>query len=358
MNPLQAFMAELLEQAGALVEPIEPEGLEILAPPPLQQALQLPELVRLGFGAALPSEARRVSLESDWMERLAALLDDKGRWTRQVLEVDNPAPGNPERVLQHTLELVNATYRLQEVSPAWTRYWLLQFRYTAISDERRDGLLALGFNLASGATLDGLQEALLDALANPDLAGAQPELPPTGLPESWSRPQLVDILQRTLPTRVAQRLQPFLNNMQRRQARDLERLFDYHNDLREQTLARLAALAEQGPENEKQQAERAREAQRLAAIGREYQAKIDDLRQKYAMQIEIEWIQTLELTMPVQRFSILIKRRKGERIMPLDWNPLARRLEQAPCERSYTWKRARQVLDDTLQLVSPDAEQE
>ena len=74
------------------------------------------------------------------------------------------------------------------------------------------------------------------------------------------------------------------------------------------------------------------------------------------MQIEIEWIQTLELVMPVQRFSILIKRRKGERILPLDWNPLARRLEQAPCELSYTWERPRRVLDDTLQLVSPDVQ--
>ena len=39
------------------------------------------------------------------------------------------------------------------------------------------------------------------------------------------------------------------------------------------------------------------------------------------MKVELVWVQTLELLMPVQRFSILIKRRKGERLMTLDWNP-------------------------------------
>jgi hypothetical protein len=47
------------------------------------------------------------------------------------------------------------------------------------------------------------------------------------------------------------------------------------------------------------------------------------------------------------------RRRKGERLFALDWNPLVRRLEQAPCEYSYTWERAREVCDEALHLVSP-----
>ena len=94
---------------------------------------------------------------------------------------------------------------------------------------------------------------------------------------------------------------------------------------------------------------------RLEAITREYQAKVNDLRQKYAMKVELEWIQTLELVLPVQRFEVLIKRRKGERRFTLDWNPLTRKLEQAPCEYSYTWERPREVCDEALHLVSPAA---
>jgi hypothetical protein len=38
---MQGFVAALLRHEGALVEEINPEGLEVLAPPPVQHALGL-----------------------------------------------------------------------------------------------------------------------------------------------------------------------------------------------------------------------------------------------------------------------------------------------------------------------------
>ena len=52
------------------------------------------------------------------------------------------------------------------------------------------------------------------------------------------------------------------------------------------------------------------------------------------MRVTVAWVQTLELVMPVQRFAVQIRRRKAERVIHLDWNPLARRLESPPCEFS------------------------
>ncbi len=69
MGRMQRFVADLLTQQGALVELIEPEGLEVLASPPVQQALGVNELFRLGFGATLPAGAERVGIESDWLDR-------------------------------------------------------------------------------------------------------------------------------------------------------------------------------------------------------------------------------------------------------------------------------------------------
>jgi hypothetical protein len=54
---MQGFVAALLRHEGALVETIEPEGLEVLAPPPVQNALGIGELSRLGFGPTLPPSA-------------------------------------------------------------------------------------------------------------------------------------------------------------------------------------------------------------------------------------------------------------------------------------------------------------
>src|SRR3954467_8835650 len=104
IGPMQRFVADLLGEEGAMVEPIEPEGLEVLAPPAVQQALDVPEFGRLGFGTTLPTGARRVGIESDWLERCGRLLGERGRWTRTVLD----APGrlsDPEPVLAGELAL-------------------------------------------------------------------------------------------------------------------------------------------------------------------------------------------------------------------------------------------------------------
>jgi len=361
MNQLQRFFSGLLEASGAAVEAIDPEGLEVLAPPAVRRALGLAEWARLGFGAELPDHAQRVTLESQVMERVSALLGERGRYARRILAVGNPALANPERILEQNLDLRNATYRLEGVAPAWTCYQILSFGYTAISDEKRDGILEFGFNRANGATLD---EMLPELLAGAEIMPAQPlsplefpehRLTPEFPPLPWERRQFSAILERALPLRLHRHLEPFFKGMNRRQERDLQRLFAYCQDLRHEAATRLAALNARGELTEKQQAEQARERQRLEAIAREYQAKITDVRQKYAMKVELAWLQTLELVMPTQRFTVRIKRRKRERRFMLDWNPLARKLDQLPCEYSYTWERPREVCDDALHLVSPAA---
>ena len=49
MSELRDFVADLLERRGAAVEFMDPDGLEVLAPAPLQKTMGWPELARLGF---------------------------------------------------------------------------------------------------------------------------------------------------------------------------------------------------------------------------------------------------------------------------------------------------------------------
>jgi hypothetical protein len=209
-------------------------------------------------------------------------------------------------------------------------------------------MIKLGFNLANGSTLDAIVDELLSSAI--EMAGMK-DAPPTDpqLPPDWTQAQLKSRVVRALPERVEAHLAPFLNGMQRRLERDLARVHDYFDDLRAESLLRLR---KQGASAE---TESARERLRLEAIAREYEAKVADLQQKYALRVEVAWSQTLEVMMPVQRIAILIRRRKGERQLILDWNPLARKLDPPPCEWSYTQSAVRMVCDDRLHLISPAA---
>ncbi len=346
---MQGFVTDLLRHEGALVEAVEPEGLEVLAPRPVQQALGLGELSRLGFGGTLPPGAQRVGLEGDWLDRFAQVLGPRGRWTRRVLSAPSRAPGDSEGVLGQELVLDNATFRLLDVSPAWTRYLVLDFRISAVSDDKRDFTLRLGVNLATGALPDAVLAALaptLDAPTDePALGGSDAAMPDdTALPASWERARLLELVARALPPRVETALAPFVKGLRRRLGRDQDRLHAYHNDLHREAVRRALALAEGDPR-------RRREEQRAEAIGREYRAKLDDLARQYATRVTVEWVQTLELAMPVQRFTVQIRRRKADRSIRLDWNQVVRRLETPACEWSASAERPRLVCDDALHLV-------
>jgi hypothetical protein len=343
MGRMQSFVADLLTQQGALVEPVEPEALEVLAPPSVQQALGVNELSRLGFGATLPAGAERVGLESGWLDRFGQSIGEHGRYTRLVLSPDAPTPSDPQRILEHALVVDNAAFRLIDVVPAWTRYVILDFRYSAVSDEKRDGILQLGVNLATGA----LPDAVLGQIAPGVVAdGADAAVPAdVDLPSDWERGRLLELVNRALYPRLEMALAPFVKGLRRRLGRDQERLYSFHNDLHREATRRLSQLAEGD-------AGRQREQKRSEAIQREYSAKLHDLSRQYAMRVAVEWVQTLELVTPVQRFAVRIRRRKAERVIQLDWNPLARQLETPPCEFKYSADRLRLVCDDALHLVT------
>ena len=164
---------------------------------------------------------------------------------------------------------------------------------------------------------------------------------------------MATVLHRSLPPRVAQHLGRFIQVLKRRQERDSERLHGYFSDMRKEILARMAKDAKGAKEINPEDAEKYK--LRLDSIEREYNSKIVDLRQKYALNVETTFIQGMVLEMPVFRLNLLLRRKKGERRIHLDWNPLVRKLETPPCEYSFTGTPLRTVCDDALHLVSPDA---
>jgi hypothetical protein len=95
---------------------------------------------------------------------------------------------------------------------------------------------------------------------------------------------------------------------------------------------------------------------RIEAIEREYRTKLDDLRHNYMLRVTVDWIQALELYVPVQRFDVLIRRRKGERVIQLDWHALVKAAETPLCEAGLGRDRVRLVCDDRLHLTDPSGQ--
>src|SRR5262249_2807012 len=330
MGELRDFVAELMERHGAAVEPLAGDRLQVLAPTLLSATLGWPELAQLSFGTERSTEAIPIGLEGDWLDRFGSLLGESGRWAeRQLMAGTREGPSNPERVLDRALNFPNAVWRFQPLPATFTRCMILTFRYSAFSDEKYEGLVRIGLNLSTGAVLDDIVERM-----GPALAREEWQVPdPATRSGSSSRPGAVALeskIRSLLDHRMRGELKPFLRAMHRRLDRDRSRVHEYHEDLRNVPIRRLSALAD--ATGEKPAAERKREQLRIAAIDREYQAKLDDLGHHYATRVVVEWLQGLDLYIPVQRFAVLIRRRKRERRIDIDWHPVVRMLEPPPCD--------------------------
>jgi len=353
MSELRDFVADLLERKGAAIEALGPDGLEVLAPEPVRKAMGWPELAHLGFGTERTDGAIPIGLEGDWLDRFGALLADEGRWSEREVRPPAavPAPSDPERVLERAIDLPNAVWRFQGMSATCTRCLMLGFRYTAVSDEKREGLIWLAFNLGTGAVVSDILARLRPALAQMTDWQAPEQATRSAAGLGWSAARLEARLRPLLDRQVRDSMEPFLRAMRRRLGRDRNRVHAYHDDLRSASLKRLAALA--GAQGDRAEADRRRETLRVAAIEREYRAKLDDLRHNYALRVTVEWVQALDLYVPVQRFDVLIRRRKGERVIQLDWHPLVKTAELPPCEAGLGLDRVRVVCDDKLHLTEP-----
>jgi hypothetical protein len=254
-------------------------------------------------------------------------------------------------VLDLALDLPNAVWRFQGMTATWTRCLLLAFRYTAVSDEKREGLMWLGFNLGTGAVVSDILARLRPALARTnDWQTPDPAIRLAAGP-GWNTATLEARLRPLLDRQLRDCMEPFLRIMRRRLERDRNRVHAYHDDMRSASLKRLAALDR--AEGERAEADRRRETLRVEAIEREYRSKLDDLRHNYALRVTVEWAQALNLYLPVQRFDVLIRRRKGERTVRLDWHPLAKTAEPPLCEACLGRDRVRLVCDDKLHLTDP-----
>ncbi|HTT81862.1 MAG TPA: hypothetical protein VMF67_00115 [Rhizomicrobium sp.] len=360
MSELREFVSGVLERRGAVVETCEPDGLNVLLPGPLQDAMRWREFECLDFRGAQaelsdPRRAIRIGLEGDWLEQFGALLDEHGRWAKRELALgDAPAaPGAPERMLGHALDLQNAVWRLQGQRATTARCLVLAIRYTAISDEKREGLVWVGFNRQTGAVLDSIVAKLLPGMRESEWPASDSSVHI----DTESRQESALLATRLGPLleyRVRQELDLFLRAMRRRFERDRARVHAYHDDLWAASQKRLALLA--NAPGEKAEADRKREQMRAAAVEREYRSKIDDLRHNYALRVKLTWVQALDLYLPVRRFDLLIRRRKGERRIALDWHPLVRMAEPPPCDWGIGLGTTRVVCDDKLHLTEPEGQ--
>ena len=352
MTALRDFVAELMEREGAAVENLEPDGLAVIAPPEVRAALGWPELARLGFGADQPAGAQRIGIEGEWLERFGELLASLGRHAERQIDCDPAADVGRSRAPARSRP------RLAQCGLAFSK---------AVVDVEPLPLIAFGPRpcpTRSAKAFCGWGSIRAPAPPWATCSGgcAHPwpdqawQAPDPAVREAagpgWDAATLEARVRPQLDASVRAELAHFFARCSVVWRATTPASTATTTICDAESLRRLATL--EGVEGPKADADRQRENQQITAIEHEYpRTKLGDLRHNYALRVTVDWIQSLELFVPVQRLEVLIRRRKGERVIQLDWHPLVRMAEALSCDWGPGSKSTRMICDERLHLTEP-----
>jgi len=308
---------DLLLTRGALVENDEAGALRAMLPDDLARTLDAGEWLSLRFGAGPGSDD-----QGEWLDRLGRLLPADARAIGARLRRTAPLPSiDAAATLERHLVIQNGIQRLIDSGPTYARYYFFTFAYAIESDETSFGVWTACLNGTAASLVtqpDALLRAVRDGLEqDPDFAGD---------PASIAR--LFPVALRGVEPEIRRASAAAEHQAGRRLARDSERVHSYYRDLLRQIDKRLARRSDDA-------AAAAKERSRAAATRLDRDAKLEDLRRKYALRIRIEPGDVLVVSLPVVDISARVIRKKAERTARFHWNAVLRTLEPPWCEACH-----------------------
>ncbi|MDO8723210.1 MAG: zinc finger, RING-type domain-containing protein [Syntrophales bacterium] len=353
MRNLPEVIADILESRGAAVEKSGENGLDVIASPGIVSLLDVPEYHRLSFtGEYDVKDSLYASYDSDYFRSLERLFTDGGRKAAVTLESPTVRHERIAETLADRLPLTNAAFRLERVEEKTLSYFLVYFRFTALSDDRHDGMFSVLVNPLNAST--SLLEDGLESLAGriKPLPASEEEIPAAEMMEilGWAH--------RAAAGMVRDRLTDFIRSAERRLNRDVKRVYEYYETLKEEIDRRSRKKMSAG-EGAKVPAEKSNLEEmeilrrKREAIEAEREWKVNDLIAKYALGIRNTPFCVLRIQATVPVFFITLKRRLSSRPFAVTYNPLLKRIDALPCESCYhpSGGGGYTICDDKLHIV-------
>jgi hypothetical protein len=200
-----------------------------------------------------------------------------------------------------------------------TEYLLLTCRYLAQSDEQKEGLIDLAFNLETGAVVSEMGKKLEAVEKTFETGSAQVFLGDARITEvlRWVRRQAGKILEKEI--------EPFQESMNRRFQRDAANLEEYYEDLikeMEQSLKR-PGISDQL---------RRDRLSKISLIPEELERKKEDLFKKYSIRVELKLCGGLLIRTPAVKLLYQTAFGRKQKQISMIYNPATKSMDPLMCE--------------------------
>jgi hypothetical protein len=308
-----AFSAEVIEKCGGIVERRD-DRLHALLPAQLSGELDLGEEADLG-GPENP-----LLYGSPILNRLIGLVTRSIPLAYGQITLPYLKKAGFDQVIGRDVVFADGQVRIVGRAETRSTYMVLLCCYTALSDERREGLVRVAVQEPLGALVPGMVDLWRDS--RPEFF-RRDAVPPHF---SANVETAVTAGLRAAETLLREELGDFLASMRRRLKRDIRNTREYYEALHAEMKASLSH-----PNLTDSQRE-----DRLLKIGDlplEMGRKIQDLEQKYRVRVTISACAAIRLLVDVVQVMVDLRYRKASRSLSLIWIPITRSLDPLLCDQ-------------------------
>lgn len=359
---------KIVTHHGAVVERTGNGCLEYICPESLAKDLEIPEEGTLVFQYDHTCDKPvHASYDSEMFQNLERLFQKHGRIAAvQHVPSYTIRQDKIAKSLYEHIGFSNATFRLDRTEILNVVYLLVFFKYTAISDEIKEGMLSLlinRYNLSITSVRDETDSIMADLHEMKRLPRRVEEETVKAVRNSFSAASLL----------VQDMTVDFIKSLNRRLNREIKRINEYYETLKDETRIAIRnkallkeeyitqyhknprefeAILAKGIEDRTLEAEGTSQLyDKLDAIEIERKWKEQDLQEKFALKVQIDPVTTLHIESRTPVFSIILKKSKATRRFPVTYNLLLNRFDHLPCESCFYPQSPWYVCDDKLHII-------
>ncbi len=343
---LEHFVCRFLETHGAVLEE-NSKGFEALLPDNLSGLLETPEYIHInmGFDPDTPDtdlesgSAYSINYGSHLLEKMVNAACIQVPLLACQLKFDYLKSAGFEKLINEQFSLFGSVGKVESTAKIKTEYLFLTCRYIAQSDEQKEGLVNLIFNLETGAHVPDMAH-MLSSAARDFKTGKKAAV--------WGEKQIKEIMEwvsRQVKESVAEQIVSFQESMTRRFRRDVSNLEEYYAGLKEEMEKSLErpGLSDQLIKDRQE---------KIALLPDELARKKDDLFKKYSIKVKVEPCSAMLISTPAIKILYKASIGRKRKNFSLIYNPVTKSIDPLVCQecgRSAT----NIYFNDRLNLLCP-----
>ena len=321
---LEHFVCRFLETHGAVLEE-NSKGFEALLPDNLSGLLETPEYIHINWGSVPDinpesKHAYSINYGSHLLEKMVNAACTQVPLLACQLEFGYLKSAGFERLINGQFSFFGSVGLVESTAKIKTEYLFLTCRYIAQSDEQKEGLVSLIFNLETGAHVPHMADML-------SLAARDFKTEKKGV--AWKDKQIKEIMEwirRQIKESITEKICPFQESMTRRFRRDVSNLEEYYASLKEEMEKSLErpGLSDQLIKDRQE---------KITLIPDELARKKDDLFKKYSVKVKVEPCSAMLISTPAIKILYKTSIGKKRKNFSLIYNPVTKSVDPLVCQK-------------------------